>query len=250
MYFRATPNMNSEEVIFQEYTLYNVEDCGHQLMVMLMDNSYQGGDYTIGLFGIEYQNIPEVQVTIADWESAYGKNTQPQKNDIIYISMLHKIFEVTSSTVIYTAGERPIYFKMSLQKYSPQASRRESDELKSTIDQFTVSQEELFGETISQEVADAVVEVETAYNTTSTVDPMKDFDMSSIVIEPLYGPHGVNISNAYYDMMTAQKPVTYRTPATFESACESNHWLFSCWFRYNEDKTRKEYAVRKLGYIS
>ena len=54
MYFRATPNLNSEEVIFQEYTLYNVEDCGHQLTVMLIDNSYQGGDYTIGLFGIEY----------------------------------------------------------------------------------------------------------------------------------------------------------------------------------------------------
>ena len=214
------------------------------------DTSYQGGDYTVGLFGIEYQNIPEVQIPITEWQAQYGINTQPQKNDIVYIEMLHKIFEVTSSTVVYTVAERPMYFKLSLQKYAPQASRRESEELKNSIDQLTVTQEDLFGETISQEVADAVAEVETAYNTTSTVDPMKDFDMTSVVIEPLNGPHGVTISNAYYDMMTASKPVTYRTPATFESDCDANHWLFSCWFCYSADTTKKEYAVRKLGYVS
>ena len=41
MYFRATPNKNSEDaVIFQEYTLYNVEDCGHILKLVLADTSY------------------------------------------------------------------------------------------------------------------------------------------------------------------------------------------------------------------
>ena len=41
MYFRTTPNKNSEDaVIFQEYTLYNVEDCGHILNIILTDTSY------------------------------------------------------------------------------------------------------------------------------------------------------------------------------------------------------------------
>ena len=41
MYFRAVPNANSEDaVIFQEYTLYNVEDCGQQLKVLMSDTSY------------------------------------------------------------------------------------------------------------------------------------------------------------------------------------------------------------------
>ena len=64
MYFRATPHQNSEDaVIFQEYTLYNVEDCGHQMKIIMTDTSYSLGDYNVGLFGIEYQPIPEASLT-------------------------------------------------------------------------------------------------------------------------------------------------------------------------------------------
>ena len=251
LYFRATPNANSEDaVVFQEYTLYNVEDCGQKLKIVLSDNNYQGGDYTVGLFGIEYQAIPELQMLISEWQAHYPADTQPQKNDIVYIGMLHKLFEVASSTIVYTAGERPLYFKLALQKYSPQASRRESEDLRSSIEEMTVTQEDLFGETISQEVADAVVEVETAYNTTSTVDPMKDFDIHSVVYDELFGPSGVRISNAYYDMKTATQNVVYHTPASYKMESETPNWLFSCWFRSTSEVKKKEYAVRKLTYMS
>ena len=60
MYFRAVPQKNSEDaVIFQEYTLYNVEDCGHTIRVIMTNGDYQPGDYQVGLFGIDYQPIPE-----------------------------------------------------------------------------------------------------------------------------------------------------------------------------------------------
>ena len=251
MYFRAVPNANSEDaVIFQEYTLYNVEDCGQQLKVLMSDTSYQGGDYTAGLFGVEFQPIPEAQMPITEWQARYPQNTQPQKGDIIYIQILNKLYEVTSATVVYTAGERPMYFKMSLKMYAPQASRRENEELRQTIEDMTVSQEELFGETISQEVADTVVEVETAYNTTSTVDPMKEFDISSIVIDELVGPAGVRISNAYYDMLTAQRNVVYHTPATYSPESERPYWLFACWFRYADNQKKKEHPLRKITYFT
>ena len=65
LYFRATPQSNSEDaVIFQEYTLYNVEDCGHQIKIMMQDSNYQPGDYTVGLFGVDYQPISELQIPI------------------------------------------------------------------------------------------------------------------------------------------------------------------------------------------
>ena len=61
LYFRATPQANAEDaVIFQEYTLYNVEDCGHPIKVIMQDASYQPGDYTVGLFGVDYQPVPEL----------------------------------------------------------------------------------------------------------------------------------------------------------------------------------------------
>ena len=251
MYFRATPQKNSEDaVVFQEYTLYNVENCGQQLKVLMQDGSYQGGDYTAGLFGVEFQQIPEADIAIDEWYSKYPRDTQPQKGDIIYVALLNKIFEVNSASVVYGAGNMPMYFKAALHKYTPKASRRESEDLKQTIDEMTVSQEELFGETISQEVADTVVEVETAYNTTSTVDPMKDADLSSVVYEELYGPHNVKISNAYYDMLTASKPVTYHTAASWEPDSERPYWLFSCWLRYTDNSKKKEYSLRKITPIT
>ena len=68
LYFRATPQSNSEDaVIFQEYTLYNVEDCGHQIKIMMQDSNYQPGDYTVGLFGVDYQPISELQIPILEW---------------------------------------------------------------------------------------------------------------------------------------------------------------------------------------
>lgn len=86
LYFRATPQANSEDaVVFQEYTLYNVEDCGHTIKVIMSDTSYQPGDYTVGLFGVNYQPIQELQIPISEWQNVYGKDCQPQRGDIIYI---------------------------------------------------------------------------------------------------------------------------------------------------------------------
>jgi hypothetical protein len=72
LYFRATPQKNSEDaVVFQEYTLYNVEDCGQPIRVIMQDNSYQPGDYTVNLFGVEYQPIAELQIPIFEWKKIY-----------------------------------------------------------------------------------------------------------------------------------------------------------------------------------
>ena len=122
----------------------------------MTDGSYSPGDYNVGLFGIEYQPIPEVVMTISDWQAQYGNDTQPQKGDIIYIMRLHKIYEVGSSTVVYAIQSMPTHYKLSLTKYTPTASRRENPDLKQSLEEMTVSQEDLFGDIISQEVADTV----------------------------------------------------------------------------------------------
>lgn len=247
MYFRTTPNKNSEDaVIFQEYTLYNVEDCGHILNIILTDTSYQPGDFTVGLFGISEPPIPEAQIPITEWQNAYGANSQPQRGDIVYIKQLHKLYEVASSTVVCQVQSYPTLYKLSLQKYAPQASRRESQELRESIEEMTVNQADLFGETISDEVADAVVEVETSYNQTSYVSPHKDFDMGSVVTDELIGPSGNRISNAYYDMLIAEQPVLYHTSGEYDPECDEPYWLFSCWMRSSETKKQKEHSVRKL----
>ena len=248
LYFRATPQKNSEDaVVFQEYTLYNVEDCGQPIRVIMQDNSYQPGDYTVNLFGVEYQPIAELQIPILEWKKIYGENAQPQRGDIIYIKYLHRLFEVSSSTVVYQLMAQPMYFKAALIKYAPQASRRESEELRQSIDDMTVSQSELFGDVISNEVADTVAEIETSYQQTSTVSPHKTFDITSVITEDLIGPSGNKISTAYYDMLIAEQPVVYKSGlTTYDTTSEKNHWIYTCWFRSTDRVDKKHYPVKDI----
>lgn len=163
---------------------------------------------------------------------------------------MHKLFEVSSSSVVYQMQSMPMFFKASLVKYSPQASRRENPDLRESIDEMTVSQAELFGEVISEEVADTVAEVETSYQQTSFVSPQKTFDMTSVVSEDLIGPDGNKISTAYYDMLIADEPVEYKSNATFSKDNDRPHWIYTCWFRSTDvpASEKKQYPVRGLKF--
>ena len=151
------------------------------------------------------------------------------------MKILHKLFEVATSQVIYQIASIPTSFKCQLVKYNPTASRKETEEFKLSIDELTVSQEDLFGDVISQDNADINNTVETAYNNTTIVDPAKDCDLRSIVAEQLYGPHGVLISNAYYDFSIAEKNITYNVDAIYPGNEERVHWIYSFWFKTKED---------------
>lgn len=250
LYCRATPEINSEDVILQEYTLTNIGlECPKALKVLTANSDYNAGNFTVDLFGINYDAPLEINITISDWKAIFGETCMPQASDIIYIKILHKLFEVKSSQVMYGVASMPQYYKCQLVKYNPVASRKETEEFRTSIEELTVTQEDLFGDVISQEVADAVVEVETSYNNTTVVDPLKDFDMDSIVIEDLIGIDGNRISSAYYDMSIATEKVLYHVKASYSAEYERNHWLFTTWFRNNPELVSKtEYAVRSLTY--
>ena len=251
LYCRATPEINSEDVILQEYTLTNIGlECPQALKVLTANSDYNAGNFTIDLFGINYDAPLEINITISDWNALFGETTMPQAGDVLYIKILHKLFEVKSSQVIYGVASMPQYYKCQLVKYNPVASRKETEEFRSSIEELTVTQEDLFGEAISQDVADAVVDVETSYNNTTMVDPLKDYDMDSVVIEDLIGTDGNRISSAYYDMALASEKVIYHVKASYSAEYERSHWIFTVWFRSNPDSasSSSEYSVRSLSY--
>lgn len=250
LWARATPQVNSEDVILQEYTLSNVGlECPQTIKVLTTNTEYNPGNFTVDLFGINYDAPLEVHVTISDWNRIFGEDTTPQKGDIVYVKLLHKLFEVSTSQTIYQIASMPTYFKCQLSKYNPVASRRETEEFKLSIDELTVSQEELFGDTISQEVADVVNTVETAYNTTSCVDPLKDYDMYSIVATTVHGPNGNLITHSYYDFAKAKNNITYHVSAKYPGNEERLHWIYSCWFR-EEEKQVETGKVIKMNYYT
>ena len=250
LWARATPVINSEDVVLQEYTLTNIGlECPKPINVIVNNGDYNAGNYTIDLFGLNYEQPLEISIDINEWYKNFGKDTQPQKDDIVYVQIYHKLFEVKTSQVIYSLAAMPTYFKCSLSKYSPTASRKETEEFRESIEDLTVTQEELFGDKISQEVADNNATIETAYNNTTYVDPLKDFDIDSIICNQIYGSGNKLISNAYYNFNIANTNITYHTDMIYETSAERNHLIYSCWCK-TETNNIKTSSIKQFKLFS
>lgn len=177
-YFRSIPNENSEDVIYMNYTLLNVEDCPKNLKVMFQDAGYLAGDYTITLYEMNY-NVPvQIQIDCKTWFEAYGPGTMPQRFDLLYIPILHKIYEVDSTNQVFGFMEQLTHFNVVLKKYNPKEFRKETASLAETIDDYTTSIEELFGDKIETEVADITDVNQTDMYNSTRMDDFKYFSQT------------------------------------------------------------------------
>jgi hypothetical protein len=210
-WFRAVPQQRSKDVIFQEYTLSNVEDEPLCIKVVVPGGNIPDSAYDFDLMGIEYKVPLEVQIDKKYWESIAGFGTAPQKKDIVYFPLPNKLYEVESSYLFRGFMEQETTWKMNLKKYQPTASRKESDALKDTIDQYTVSVEELFGEAINNDVKKLVDDQQMSqYNSTSK-DKYKSFDASLNTINQAISMYGTIVAQSFYDLQSSNSntAVTY-----------------------------------------
>ena len=146
-------------------------DCPQQIKVLTSNSDYALGNFSIDLFGM-HRDVPlEINIDIKTWSDLYGPNTMPQKGDFVLIQLLHQAYQVESSQIIYTIGQQPTSYKCQLGIWRHNANRMETEQFKESIDEITVSQDRLFGDMMSKEVADAVVELETSYDNTTYNDP-------------------------------------------------------------------------------
>lgn len=203
-WMKSVPDEKGTDVIFQEYTLYNV-GCPVALKVLTSNSSYNPGDINMELFGVNYEAPMEIQIDKTTWNAAYGNDLIPQKGDIVYMEIMNCLFEVSSSAPIYGFNERETGFKCQLQKYTPRADRREPEEVKQTISDLTVSENELFGDKISQETADIVDGAQTDMFNSTPLDRYKTCDPGCIKIMD------TGFAGSYYDMSSASKAVIYNT---------------------------------------
>ena len=247
---RATPVINSEDVILQEYTLTEVGlECPRTIRAIVSNTDYNPGEYTIDLFNLQFVQPLEINVTIQEWNNVFGNNTMPQKGDVLYIDIYHKLFEVQSSELLYTIAALPTYYKVILSKYNPTQSRRETEDFRDSVEDLTITQQELFGDLISEEVADNNVTVETGYNNTTYVDPQKDFDIDSIVVKQIFGSNNNLISNAYYNFINTDVNIVYHTDLIYDRTAARNHLIYSCWCR-NEANIIKSGSIKALSFYS
>lgn len=238
LWCRALPHKNSEDVVIQEYTLYNVE-CPKQLRVISNTQDYNPGQMMVDMYGLNYEQPLEISIDIQTWEKVFGKHTMPQRKDIVYVILLNRFYQVKSSSIIYQLNNRETGFKVILDKYNTEASRKEPEDIKNSINELIDNQTILFGDDISREVADAAVEVETSYEQSTTKDKFKSFDINSIVTKDIVVSNGNLISHAYYNFANATQPVKYNISAHYDKDDKFNHWIFTSWFQFTDDNVQE-----------
>ena len=202
-WFRAVPQQRSKDVIFQEYTLYCVDDTPLCLKVVVPDGNFPESNYQYDLMGLEYNVPTEIQIDKRYWEEIAGFGTAPQKKDIVYLSLPNKLFQVESSYLKRGFMEQETTWVVNLIKYMPEAARKEGDALLETIDKYTVSQEELFGERIEEDIEKITNPKQFSPMLTTSEDQFKEIDDTLKILSYNLDFHGIVVAESIYDMQTS-----------------------------------------------
>jgi len=247
-WFRAVPQQRSKDVIFQEYTLSNVEECPLDVKVVLPQGNMPDSKYDFDLMGLEYEVPLEVQIDKKFWESIAGFGTAPQKNDIVYFIMANKLYEVESSYLLRGFMEQETTWRLNLKKYQPKSSRREGASLKDTIDIYAVSSEEIFGTATQNDVAKLVDDKQfSPFNNTSQ-DKYKSIDLSLNTINSALDVYGTIVAQSFYDL---QSPAYYNavTYNTIDSITTTSDRSVTAWIQPLETIPLAEYNVSSIVAI-
>ncbi|MEG1142578.1 MAG: hypothetical protein RSE41_09075, partial [Clostridia bacterium] len=177
-WFRAVPEQYSKDVIFQEYTLSNVDSTPICIKVVVPNGQFPDSKYNYDLMGLEYDVPLEIHIDMRYWKELAGYDTMPQRGDIIYFTLNNKLYEVNSSYEFRGFAEQVTGYKCALVKYQNKSSRKLDDDLAATIEALTVSTESLFGEDIKNDINKLVDHKENSPYLNSSRDVFKTLDPS------------------------------------------------------------------------
>lgn len=248
-WFRAVPQQRSKDVIFQEYTLYNVEECPIDVKVVLPDGRIPDSKYTYDLMGLQYEIPLEIQIDKRYWEEKAGFGTAPQKKDIVYFPISNKLYQVESSYLSRGFMEQETTWVCNLIKYQPEAARKEGTNLQETIDIYTVSTEEIFGGAIDNEIKKLTDDKQMSQFNSTSQDKYKSIDASLSIIVNRITAYGTIIAESYYDLQTSAwyDAVIYKDS---DNISKSSDRAITAWFMPRTiSEIHKEYEVNTITEI-
>lgn len=257
IWFRATPDKRSQDVIFQSYTLYGVEDCPLTFKAVYTDNNYDDAAITFNIMGLEYAVPLTLEIAVNTWyEATNYDGTLPQRGDIVFIPISRKLMEVVSMTPVKQVGAQLTSFKVNLSIYKPTRSRIVGENLKESIKENTVNLESRFGDQIEETLKNIVDDDQLSIFSTTSVDRAKQNAITSqeySIIKGVYNIVKSNIiidghivSRSYYDARIATNTgyvVKYKRP---DSVSKTDVRCLSCLVRFLELPDSKLANIRKM----
>lgn len=248
VWFRAVPQQRSKDVIFQEYTLSCVDDKPICVKVMIGPNGFPDSKYQFDLMGLEYEVPTQIEIDKKYWESIVGFGSAPQKKDIVYLPLPNKLYQVESSYLKRGFLEQETTWIVNLRKYQTEASRREGDALKETIDKYTVGEAELFGEAIAANIEKLTDKKQmSAFNSTSR-DLFKSLDPDLKIKNYNLDIHGIIAAQSIYDMKSSDSSIVVKYINSGDYITKSDDRAVTAWIMPRT--LSKEYDVFSIDSSS
>lgn len=241
MWFRAIPDKRSQDVIFQSYTLYGVEDCPLEFKAIYNDTNYDDAAITYNIMGLSYAVPMTLDVDITTWKNVTDNDgTIPKQHDIIFIPFSRKLLEVVSMQPTKTLGAQLTTYKVNLEVYKPTRNRLVGENLQESINQNTTNLQDRFGTEIDDTLKNIVDDNQLSIYNSTIKDKQKEivatisensgiFDIRMISEYNLI-VDGHNVARSYYNLGKEYGTVVkYKNGDIFDSTTDNRY--YSCWVR-------------------
>lgn len=241
MWFRATPDKRNQDVVFQSYTLWGVEDCPLEFKALYSDTGYDNAILMANIMGIEYQVPLTLEVAVNTWYKVTNYDgTYPQKGDIVFIPMTKKLIEVVSMTPVKAIAGQLTSFKMNCAVYKPTRSRILGENLKTSIEESTTNLDKSFGDAIDSALKNMVDDKELSLFSSTEKDKYKTLPKTTdlnfgktAVLHTISGnieADGHIVARSWYDMDTdSSVAVSYKN--INDTVTENDTRSLTCWFK-------------------
>ena len=263
MWFRLIPDKRNQDVIFQSYTLFGVEDCPLKFNVMYADSGYDDAAITYNIMGLEYSVPLTLEIPVQTWnEITENDGTLPQRGDIVFIPISNKLVEVVSMTPVKAIAAQITSYKVNCSIYKPSRSRIVGENLKSSIKENTVNLDSRFGKDIEDTFTNVVDDNQISIFTSTSKDTHKDITKSNDVATDLPTAREVKniisedimvdghiVSRSYYDM-NIKDDVVVKYIHNKDVWSEGTERCYSCWVNIKEldlCKNIKEISGEQAG---
>ena len=232
IYVLTDPDGNGTDFTFHEYQLqYYV--CDAELKVSVDNNQFPDNTGAINNFDLVFFDQFEIQITKDQFKAAFGANSRPGINDVIWFCDLNKLYTIEHSQAIRTFNNYSIYYKIMLKKFNKKANIiGETPELQDIIDGLThnTTLGELFG---LEDMQDKKAVSNTEQFRTAAQDILRTEIFANIESEEIENA-SVIVSKTHYELsavVAGANAVIYRNFKYFYR--QSDNIGYMCWFNMN-----------------
>lgn len=146
-YIKLSPDPNSKDITFKEYTLMNVDKVKN-IKIVIQDNVMPSSKPEFNEWGLDWQTDWEVEITKGQFATAFGPTAQPMEGDLVYIPMMRRMWMVNGGYEEKRDGFmwQAATFKVALVKYQEKDSVQLGDAEGLVKEVVKNTYEDLFGE--------------------------------------------------------------------------------------------------------